>query len=427
LVVIVPLGDVNAVCRSLPLNLIDHYYLVVSDRDVVGFFYGLNGNSDFKATLLRALPLIVVSPYRFNGEAGETFVGRREEIQKIISSKTTHYCILGPRKAGKTSLLSELKRRVNADSSGWSVAIHLDAQNSKKIAHFQRELYDAFFAEIQHKISLPTLEPGTDFFSSFSNQLLSVREKGFKLTFLIDEIDKILFYEGADVEDFLRSAGNRNLARFIVFGYTILNRRVNDHSTAIYNLFEKITLGPLDLPAALELTSQPMKELGVNYEDDGIPKYIVEKSSQIPWLIQFICGKALERQRNEKVIKRIAIDEILQSDAFFGVLTRSILDDQSLEAIHFLVVYVFLSIGEECCQDYDLTEAIAKVANYIPLIEIERALRHLTETYVFRKTMVGGYRFFVDEQRIALSRESHEDKIRRYVSDISRAKERRFS
>ena len=46
---------------------------------------------------------------------------------------------------------------------------------------------------------------------------------------------------------------------------------------------------------------------------------------------------------------------------------------------------------------------------------------------VFRKTMVGGYRFFVDEQRIALSRESHEDKIRRYVSDISRAKERRFS
>lgn len=417
------LGDQAKLVRHIAKRMKGRHSIAVADSEIVSdFFTSSRGLSEIRQRIISTLPISVVSPYRSEGAAGDTFVGRRAEIERILTSYHSEFCILGPRKIGKTSLLGEIKAVIDKSRARDQIAVHVDAQSSKTLKNFQRAIYGSFEARTSDLLPYEEIDYDEDFFTSFTDRLLLLSTKGYRVTFLVDEIDEILKCADRDaVESFLRSTANRRLARFVVFGYTTLNRRIKNGTSAIYNLFERITLGPLDLPAAFQLINDPMTDLGVRFESPQLPKTIIDLCSSIPWLIQYMCNMLLESihgMKQREITERI-IMQVFESPEFSRTLTNTVLGDESLGVIHRLIIYVFIALGQETCTESELVRAINSQAYELPYSRIEQALQHLTETYVFRNTSTG-YRFFVDQQRRVLMSSDIEQKINYLLRDLRR-------
>ena len=84
---------------------------------------------------------------------GEAFVGRDDELSTLIGAVSDlkqgirrRYCILGPRKIGKTSLLEELSRRLTADPDLIVCRVDLHEASTPDLffVRLSLELLDAF-------------------------------------------------------------------------------------------------------------------------------------------------------------------------------------------------------------------------------------------------------------------------------------------
>lgn len=395
------LGDDRRLQKQVACKLSEYHTVTLDSRAVLRAHFRSPGYRSLAEVILKSLPLRLVSPYSTSGPSRTTFFGRGNEIEQILSSKSQFY-VLGPRKIGKTSLLEKVAFSVNEGQAlANTVAICVDAQKDSRLEYFQMNIHSAFCRAAKHEVA--ALDPGRNFFSEFAGQINKSVQDGLSLIFLIDEIDVILNLDGFQiVENFFRSIANRQQARIVVFGYTRLSERIKDNTSAFYNLFESIILGPLDVSAAIDLITQPMEKIGVRYESESTPKQIVEACSAIPWLIQSMCQQLLEQIGNQRVITNELVESTATSQVFSQLLLATIREDRSLGPLPQLILHIFakldrLELGEEL-----ILREVQRVVYDIQYSDVVKALLHLTSTYLLRRTASDRYRYFVDRQRVLL-------------------------
>ncbi len=350
--------------------------------------------ASLRSQILRQLPLRFLSPYRTTGPVrGDIFFGRVGELRAIVEMPNTNYCVLGPRRIGKTSFLHALRNKINEEEVlRDTVAIYVDACEHNRMVHFQKHLT----GELSKENDFVWIDPSEAYFEDLADFL---RQSPRKFVFLLDEVDRLLQSREADsLEAFARSMANEGYARFIFCGYKALSERIRNRMSPIYNLFDLIRLGPLNVGDARELVRQPMDRIGVRFEKPGVIDRILDLGSNVPWLLQFLCQLLVERLEVRGGAREIAVEDVdfvYNSSDFSKAMTEAI-TDEDMPVLMRLIIYLVVDSPEESLRERDIYGSVRKAVYGAPFTEIRKALDYLAASYVLKNTG-DHYRFYIPQ------------------------------
>jgi len=156
----------------------------------------------------------------------EKFYGRREYIDKILSSDDKMMLILGARRMGKSSLLKQIEYLSNPPSY---IGVYLNVADIDTQEEFADKLRlsckNEFFEQIEFDVEELR---GENLFDSLSQLDKRLQDKGTQLLLLCDESEKFMDFE----EPFLKS-----IKSFIRYDSQMI-RLIFTASQGIYKLYE---------------------------------------------------------------------------------------------------------------------------------------------------------------------------------------------
>lgn len=255
------------------------------------------------ALLARQLRVTRISPYQTRGGVTRPagFFGRSELLARVLNREPGNYLLVGGRQLGKTSLMKAIERRFEGHPQ---VACHYlslrDHRLLPRLSQLARQPLDA------------ALDSALDALRQASG--------GRRLLLLIDECDLFLREEarsGYAQLAALRAQSEEGRCHFLLAGFWDLYEAVAlDFASPIRNFGEVIRLGALEREACIELATQPMKRLGLNYAEPGLPARLVEACGQRANLVSIVCQQLLEQLgRGERSLSAAAVDAALASEA----------------------------------------------------------------------------------------------------------------
>ena len=419
------LGDYSQLRRRLQVRNHIRMMATVSQDDVIACSVRPHSIPPLSQLVSNQLPLKILSPYRDVGAAERTFVGRNEELQTVLRSYNQHFCITGPRRIGKTSLLRRLQSAINDENLvPGTVAVHVDATVIRRIRQIRKAICDGASQVLEPRsIEFGVIDPDEDDLSSLSLAFAKWRKEGVTVLLLIDEIDTLLAQRDESIafESCLRTIGNSRSGRFILCGYTILAERVRDRRSSLFNLFETVVLGPVSKPAAVDLVSTPMAHLGVTLES-GVADRIATACSFIPWLIQAVCNRLLQSPEIE-LTRRLtlsAFEDVFCSSEVATMLLESV-KDPSLDVLSRIILFCIAFLGPGSVSEERVVEEIQRRASHVRYSDIMASINILTETYMLRET-TSGYCFYVEAtcDRLRAMEANLTMKIDRLIGDLRR-------
>jgi hypothetical protein len=339
--------------------------------------------------IISRLPPAALSPYKTQGPVtGDVFFGRQSEIRRIIETPRTQYAIVGARRIGKTSLLLALRDRVNNSRQPDNmIAVYIDACMDKNVSSFQEHITRELCKETESRPRTFTwIDPGPSFFHDLRHNL---RDTGYKFLILVDEIDAILGSRDGDAAllTFIRSAANEGYVRFVCAGYKTLYDRLQDRSSALYNLFETIALGPLKQAEAEDLVRMPMSHIHVDVANNSILHLILERASTFPWLLQAMCNLLLEALgdgHERRTISAEDVQRVYESKDFTDCLTGWIRErhDHDGTILDLLIIYLMARASIDIVQEEEIYGMLSSVIYPPHLSSMRQSLGYLTATYV---------------------------------------------
>jgi len=240
------------------------------------------------------------------------FVGRQNLINRIL--QTVHnnsLLVYGERRIGKTSLLHQLKRRLELleDPEYEFYPVYVDLQGTPE-ERFFAVLAEDIFQELAPVLG--GLRPGKDLadpanysYRDFVHDLRAVfrvlrqkSSKQIKLVLLIDEVDELNDYD-PKVNQRLRSLFMKSFAESLVS--VVSGVQIKKHweleGSPWYNFFEEIKLDVLQKKEARELIERPIQ--GVLKLEDGVVDKIISLTGSRPYLIQKLCVALVNRAYEE--------------------------------------------------------------------------------------------------------------------------------
>ncbi len=263
-------------------------------------------------------PYIAGAPVRNE----KMFFGREILLRRIVNTLHNNSLMLhGPRRIGKTSLLHQLKKRLEQekDRQYFYVPVYIDLQGTPEARFFSVMMHDIaegcetyFPKKIDLRISEKTEAYSARDFSADLKKILehlnTLNTKTLKLVLLIDEVDELNNYS-ARTNQKLRSIFMKTFAENLVavMAGSHIRKRWESEGSPWYNFFEEIAVEGIDRPAAEALVRQPVK--GIFFYDDAAVKHILEISELIPYRIQKICVSVLSRVIEQKR-RRISVDDV---------------------------------------------------------------------------------------------------------------------
>lgn len=221
------------------------------------------------------------------------FYGREAEVRTIFLGLPSHsFAIVGNRRIGKSSLLSQVLQHLEQPSSGYLVE-----SISYQAASITPEQAWAKIAALERKA------------------------EGRTIVQLIDEPDALLAQD-AD-QKYLLSSVWRELSesrrcRFVFAGHRVLKRCLYDVRSPFFNFAEPLYLGFLDRQHAHSLLTEPFARLGFRLEEEERSLDLVWRvSAGHPNIIQVI-GKELmsKLSRGKMVIPFEDMEEVLATREF---------------------------------------------------------------------------------------------------------------
>lgn len=242
------------------------------------------------------------------------FFGREALLQKIINTlHNNSLMIYGPRRIGKTSLLHQLKQKLEQtpDREYFFVPVYIDLQGtpeSRFFAVMMHDIVDGCESHIRLPEDLRIKAGDGDYsardFSADIKQILALLKprssKRLKLVLLIDEVDELNAYsERANQK--LRSIFMKTFAESLVavMSGSFIRKHWESEGSPWYNFFEEIPLDSISRQDGEALIRQPVKGI-FRYEDGAVDK-ILEYSENVPYRIQKFCvnlvANAIEARR----------------------------------------------------------------------------------------------------------------------------------
>ncbi|MBX2798699.1 MAG: AAA family ATPase [Myxococcales bacterium] len=270
---------VHRVGRARTL-LADPEWWVLGDRQLATLLLSADPRATLAGMLFRQGIARELSPYGTTGavKRPDMFYGRARVLRRITSMQPPSALVVGPRRVGKSSLLAQLKRILQAPDHR-VIRLHLQGLSSPD----DIAVLLARAAELS-----PGEHPSLD-------QVLTALLAGGQVTLLLDEADTVAGSEdGAELMGLLRRHASNGPLGVVMTGYQDLYLEALDRRSPAYNFLELVQLGPLDPTSAVNLAVEPMGRLGLSWSDEALASELVEAAGGYPHLIQLLCDEALQ-------------------------------------------------------------------------------------------------------------------------------------
>jgi len=305
-------GGLKAHLKSLA-RIADEDLIVLDLNDLYHIFVAREPQKRFVKILLDQIDLTVVSPYITVGPVPEhMFFGRDYELKTIIRTiRDNSFAVVGGRKIGKTSILAKLHRLFTDATDHHS--LYLDCQTVRDYRGF----CDA--AETMWGLSLSDCTP-----KHFMRGVVDMKQKRGEqlLVILLDKVDALLKYDTANEERLfkvMRALSQQDYCRFVFCGERIQSASPHDSGSAFSNFCSTIRLSYLNPRATGRIVLEPMREMGIGFEDAGkLVQGVISLSACHPNIVQYICQEliALVNTRDDRVITLDDVDTVGNSSQF---------------------------------------------------------------------------------------------------------------
>lgn len=279
------------------------------------------------------------NPYIF-GEplrSDRMFFGRVAERSEIFRGVTKankqNYLITGPRRSGKTSLLYQLKTRLEFPS----VALMVTPES---FGHQHHQVFRGLLLRLRDQVletvgkELPRIdwyitnanaETPIDMFNYyFEKDLkkiltdLSTISSQARVVLLIDEATFLLgeLSEGGERAPDSRQEFLRHLLQDFdrvacVLAGTPQILRMTSVTSPLYNIFSGIKLRGLSRYETEQLIREPARSVSVEFEDEAVDR-IIDLGGCFPYYTQALCSLSLERA-NEDARQSVLLPDVQQS------------------------------------------------------------------------------------------------------------------
>jgi hypothetical protein len=309
------------------------------------------------------------------------FVGREPLINEMVTS-SENYTLYGGRYIGKSSVLNAIKRRLE-NLKTEALYITLEGESDYDNAHILWRLAE--------KIGIVyLLKEDNDFKNALVKHMELHSEKN--LVLLIDEID---YYLKENKEQFtvlepLRACSEIFGSRFrvIISGATKLYSFLKERgqSDTWRRMFKPLEpLGNLKTHDAEKIVEEGfISILGWHFEDDVIPRLIIEHTGGHPAFVQNFCSKLLNfvRDQNRRIIKVDDVEYVFKDTGpnSFMEFVRNILDlnlDDPAKYLLLMMPYMNEDIEMSGFTRDQLVKTTYVSDITIPESEIERILDNL--------------------------------------------------
>jgi tetratricopeptide (TPR) repeat protein len=239
------------------------------------------------------------------------FYGREPLVQRILQTIHNNSLLLhGERRIGKTSLLHQLQRRLEAlDDPAYAFhPVYIDLQGTPEEKFFAT-LADPIYEALQPLVGEPGREPALaraayshhDLVRELHGWLRQLKEhspRQVKLVLLVDEVDELNDYDPR-VSQNLRSLFMKRFAEnlaAVVAGVRI-RKEWEKETSPWYNFFEEIQVDAISPAAAARLVEEPVR--GMFRFAPGAAERIVALSGGKPFQIQRRCLALVQRLHEE--------------------------------------------------------------------------------------------------------------------------------
>ncbi len=253
--------------------------------------------------LLGQMPRSQLAPYETNKPVvGSQFFGRQPEINKVLQHPDTSYLFIGIRRIGKTSLLKEIQRRmdrIDPPAENQIRRLYIDCTVISSEQEFLRTLtYQLDPAEL--KLLMGRAAKSKRYQRMMFDRFASLH--GQPITFLIDELDRLLAHIGNQrgLFDVLRAAAIAGKARFIMAGFRRAMEAATNQQSPFFNLAAEVRLGRLKLVDVKNMVLGPLERLRITIQNrEGVVNRINRETAGLPNYVQFYCKTLLEHLDDE--------------------------------------------------------------------------------------------------------------------------------
>jgi len=261
-----------------------------------------------------------VNPYSVHVAAVRgMFFGRTQEVRHL-QKEQGHFFVVGPRRIGKTSLVSKLVETINSEPQysrriemgGLIIdrrAIYVDVsilgEGMSKTIWWT--MFDEFGISINRwkaysrKRSSRRNQPVQDPAFALQNLIDSARGN---LTIVLDEMDGWIQREaglGWPTIERLRALTDGGRARLILVGYELLRAALQNDRFPLYGRGTTIALGPIDRRSLNELVTKPLSDFGISIQSEDTLTKIWNDTGGMPHVVQDVCNILLTDCLKEKI------------------------------------------------------------------------------------------------------------------------------
>lgn len=380
----------NCIESNLSFSLLDELlleFLATIDRD-----------SRFETFLKCTLAYSAPNPYIPEESWGapvpsEIFYGREDIAADIENMKGGTHFLFGGRQVGKTALLKHIEARGN-DREGRRFTWFIDLKDHRYILDGpDKDPMDIWTVLLQRfkDEGLTGEDPTKVQLGEIRGLLGKILQQDSRLSILVmfDEADKFLELDaaqGSPVVESMRAlmADANNRFKIVFAGLHSVQRFARSRNTAYRNLrFDPDNprrggLGPLKYNEAQRFVVEPMRAMGIEFDDPLLVDTILTHTECHPSEIQFFCHRLVELLRQKGpledapyIIRSIHVDEVAMSrkirEGIRGRFDETFRLDERYRAISLSMVYHYhgpeaagletMSIGEVRNQVLDLVES----------------------------------------------------------------------
>lgn len=255
--------------------------------------------------------LRILNPYIFRGPvSGRQFFGREDEIATLRSQAQRSYIISGARRSGKTSLLLETKRRLDAFPQSDEIVVYLTFENCKTFADIPRALLSALPDETSNYRRLAYSDRWrfpqnlSRLVTPLTHYLQVCRRNTRVVRFFFDEYDRVI-KSGLTgiIREILveqkKQEGKRNQRPFQVqvafAGSTLLYEELLSKNSPIYNFATKLPLHNFDLKTLTALVTLPLRDIGIDVQNPHlVAQTMLDITGGHPSTCQHLCSILVE-------------------------------------------------------------------------------------------------------------------------------------
>ncbi|MGA1841664.1 MAG: AAA family ATPase [bacterium] len=331
--------------------------------------------------VLKYIDIVDLSPYETMGPVDSMFFGRLEEIKTMRQLSHKSFAIIGARQLGKTSLMLNVRNLISHDIK--VKTLYLDCSTYCDPLTFFQAIIDGL--DLESRVTIKSINEFKRIIRDFC------KKEKMRLAFFLDEIDTLLAIDKEQNElifKTFRSISNENDVSLIVAGYDELYIRTKDIKSPLFNYLEIIKLSSLDKRAAAQLITEPIRELGIRFQDEkAIVEEICQISSCFPNLIQYICKRLIQLIASQKrrIIYPTDLAEVKKDPEFQDyLLSRFFTNLAPLDK-----AVTLISAGDQEISTSLLYEKLSNHQIYLSIQELSEMLDRLTIASVFSRIKHG--------------------------------------